>query len=60
MGKRHELIKISAELLRGGLSTFREDYPQRFPVWLLRQIANENEKHRLMAIKLKQIADDIS
>ena len=54
---KSELIKIAAGLLTSGLSVFREDYPQRFPVWMLRKISAENEKHRKMAIKLRQIAD---
>ena len=52
-----QLINHAAALLVKRISDFAEDYPRKFPKWVLREIEEHNERLRLMAIDLRKIAD---
>lgn len=58
-GYKSTLIKHSATLLTKRMSEFEDDYPKRFPKYILREIQTHNERLRKIAIDISRIARDL-
>jgi hypothetical protein len=59
---RAEIIHIAAELTTGNrlMSTFKEDYEQRVPKSVMRQIIDSRNHTSNMAVRLKAVYDSLS
>ena len=56
MELKYKLKNIAASLLVNQVSSFHEDYPRKFPRWVLRDIERQNERQRVIAIELIDLA----
>ncbi len=52
------ILSIAAQLLTHQVSDNPEDYPKKFPKWVLNYIASHNEKQRNWAVQLRNIHDE--
>ena len=58
-GVKYKLRNVAVCLLINQVSSSQGDYPRKFPHWVLRDIERQNERQRLIACELVDIAETL-
>ena len=57
---KSRLIKAAASLLTNRMSDLEDDYPQRFPKYILKEIEKHNDKLASIASEIRKVANTLN